>query len=266
MNATPIETATKSLPDNAGCPARAETWRPGRSTRREEATHGDRLASGASTGAHYARCVERAIAGYHRDDEGDWVAELLCGHNQHVRHRPPFQLRAWVLEAEGRMDRVGTPLDCPLCDRAELPEALRLVRSSPEWDENTMPRGLLRAHRVASGTWGRIVVHEGQLRFVASTEPVLKVVLGPGSTQAIPPNVEHEGRPLGPVRFAIEFFAVGEPEPADAIHAGPGALPGRAAADQGGDPACWAGLLCPECGAVLDGGRHRQGGPVPGRG
>ena len=211
--------------------------------------------------AVYARCVERAITGYHRDDEGDWVAELMCGHNQHVRHRPPFQLRAWVLEAEGRMERLGLPLDCPLCDRAELPEALRLVRSSPEWDENTMPRGLLRAHRVASGTWGRIVVHDGQLRFAASTEPVLEVVLGPGSTHAIPPNVEHKVQPLGPVRFVIEFFAVGEPERAEAVdQAGL-----RAPADQGGDPACWAGLLCPECGAVLDGGGHRQGCPVPGQ-
>ncbi len=31
------------------------------------------------------------------------------------------------------------------------------------------------------------------------------------------------------------------------------------APDEGGDPACWAGLLCPECGAVLDGKGHRPG-------
>jgi hypothetical protein len=28
--------------------------------------------------------------------------------------------------------------------------------------------------------------------------------------------------------------------------------------DQGGDPACWAGLVCPECGAILDGSEHRS--------
>lgn len=28
---------------------------------------------------------------------------------------------------------------------------------------------------------------------------------------------------------------------------------------EGGEAACWAHLLCPECGAVLDGGQHRQG-------
>ena len=37
--------------------------------------------------------MKRAIVGYHRDDVGDWVAELECGHAQHVRHDPPWQLR-----------------------------------------------------------------------------------------------------------------------------------------------------------------------------
>ena len=44
--------------------------------------------------------VERPIVGYHRDEEGDWVADLGCGHGQHVRHRPPFQPRPWVLDAD----------------------------------------------------------------------------------------------------------------------------------------------------------------------
>jgi tellurite methyltransferase len=60
--------------------------------------------------------VERAIVGFHRDEVGDWVAELDCGHQQHVRHRPPFQERPWVVDAEGRAGRVGTPLPCRLCD------------------------------------------------------------------------------------------------------------------------------------------------------
>ena len=55
--------------------------------------------------------------GFHQDDEGHWVAELDCGHNQHVRHRPPFELKPWVLSDEERNARIGTGRDCPLCDR-----------------------------------------------------------------------------------------------------------------------------------------------------
>ena len=60
--------------------------------------------------------LERAITGYHQDDVGDWVAELDCGHQQHVRHRPPMQWREWVLEPEGRAAHLGTPLACKWCD------------------------------------------------------------------------------------------------------------------------------------------------------
>lgn len=57
------------------------------------------------------------IRGFHQDAEGDWVAELECAHTQHVRHRPPFQERAWVLDDRARRARIGQRLECPLCDR-----------------------------------------------------------------------------------------------------------------------------------------------------
>jgi hypothetical protein len=63
--------------------------------------------------------MERAIVGYHLDEHEDWVAELECGHGQHVRHRPPFHTRPWTLTAEGRAERLGTILNCVICDRTE---------------------------------------------------------------------------------------------------------------------------------------------------
>lgn len=182
--------------------------------------------------------VERAITGYYQDLEAAWVAELACGHNQHVRHRPPFQLRAWVTEEAGRAARLGTPLNCPLCDRAELPDGLTLVRSSPQWTEQTVPAGLLRAHRLASGTWGQIVVDEGQLRFIMSVEPPIDIVLVPGSSQAIPPDVEHHVQPLGPVRLAIDFLAVDERRRTTTGHDPAPAPPFSHMGEEGGDPAC----------------------------
>ncbi len=154
--------------------------------------------------------MKRAITGYYQDLEAAWVAELTCGHNQHVRHRPPFQLRPWAMEEAGRAAKLGTPLNCPLCDRTELPDDLAWVRSSPEWNERTIPPGLLRAHRLASDTWGQLLIAEGRLRFFMSVEPVSDTVLEMGSSQAIPPDVEHHVRLLGPVSFTINFLAVEE--------------------------------------------------------
>jgi tellurite resistance-related uncharacterized protein len=205
--------------------------------------------------ADYAVSVERPITGYHQDEVGDWVAELECGHNQHVRHEPPFQLRAWVLDPEGRASRLGTTLVCPMCERAEMPDARRRVRTTPVWDQDTMPAGLRRAHRIAAATWGRLIVHEGRLRFAAATTPAIDIELGAGESHAIPPGVEHEVEPLGAVRFAVEFFAV---DRTGRLH------DPRDATDEGGDPACWAGLVCPECGAITDGGAHGAGCPGTG--
>jgi len=62
--------------------------------------------------------MHRAIVSFHRDDEGHWVADLACGHTQHVRHNPPFVERPWVTTPEGRAAHIGTELDCKVCDEA----------------------------------------------------------------------------------------------------------------------------------------------------
>ena len=65
--------------------------------------------------------MERPITGFHQDEEGHGVAELECGHNQHVRHDPPWELRPWVVTPEGRR-RLGIWLNCAKCDREEPPD------------------------------------------------------------------------------------------------------------------------------------------------
>lgn len=68
-----------------------------------------------------AAAPPRAITGFRQDDEGHWVAELACGHRQHVRHEPPMQRRPWVLDAAGRASRLGTTLPCMRCLAGEPP-------------------------------------------------------------------------------------------------------------------------------------------------
>jgi hypothetical protein len=60
--------------------------------------------------------MRRRIVGFHQDEESHWVAELECGHNQHVRHDPPWTRREWVTSTEGRQAHLGATLDCKKCD------------------------------------------------------------------------------------------------------------------------------------------------------
>jgi tellurite methyltransferase len=151
--------------------------------------------------------VLRRIVGFDADEVGDWIARLECHHRQHLRHRPPFRSAPWVEDAAERDRRIGTTLDCPLCDRCELPDGLVVVRTTATWDEQTMPGALRRAHRVASGTWGRLHVADGSLRFVARTDPITDMIVGRDHGQGIPPDVEHHIEPRGPTRFSIDFLA-----------------------------------------------------------
>ena len=68
----------------------------------------------------YSYRMDRRIAGFHQDEENFWVAELECGHKQHVRHKPPMTLRPWVNDENGRKERVGTFLSCKACDSESI--------------------------------------------------------------------------------------------------------------------------------------------------
>ncbi|MFK7858515.1 MAG: DUF3565 domain-containing protein [Granulosicoccus sp.] len=63
--------------------------------------------------------ASKNIVGFHLDDENHWVAELACGHTQHVRHLPPWQNRPWVTSEAGRGEKIGFSLECVKCDRGE---------------------------------------------------------------------------------------------------------------------------------------------------
>ena len=77
--------------------------------------------------------MKQPITGYHKDAENDWVAELLCGHFQHVRHNPPFVNRPWVLNEDQRNSMLGSELNCNKCDLGEPKDNLANF-------ENTHPK------------------------------------------------------------------------------------------------------------------------------
>ncbi|WP_447788361.1 MULTISPECIES: DUF3565 domain-containing protein [Pseudomonas] len=64
------------------------------------------------------------ITGFHQDENGHWVAELSCGHTQHLRHQPPWQSRAWVLDPLLRNEKIGQPFDCGWCAQGSVSDNL----------------------------------------------------------------------------------------------------------------------------------------------
>jgi tellurite resistance-related uncharacterized protein len=152
--------------------------------------------------------ASRKIVGFHRDDEGHWVADLECGHPQHVRHRPPMEERPWVQSEAGRQSMLGRALGCLYCNMPQLPEDVEVYNTSPEYDEKTIPEGLLHDHRTRAGVWGRIVVREGKLMYAVADPGGAAWVLRPGIDGFIAPGTAHWIAPHGRVRFVIEFLRV----------------------------------------------------------
>jgi tellurite methyltransferase len=150
--------------------------------------------------------VLRDIVGFHQDEAGDWVAELSCLHSQHLRHRPPFQDRPWVLDPAQRAASVGTYIECPLCDRAEMPEGLRLLGTAGRWDQDSLPGVFRRLHRTPEAVWGLLRVTEGNIGIRMETSPRLDRPLEAGARQPIPPRVPHMLAVAGPVQLVLELW------------------------------------------------------------
>lgn len=75
--------------------------------------------------------MEQPIVGFHLDEQQHWVAELACGHNQHVRHDPPWFSRPWTQTQQGRAAAWGRMLDCRKCEQGaprDWPAAPRSTR------------------------------------------------------------------------------------------------------------------------------------------
>jgi tellurite methyltransferase len=154
--------------------------------------------------------VASAIVGFQRDGDGIWVAELACGHRQHVRHAPPWQSRPWVETEAGRAAHLGDPLPCPSCALPVLPAGLTMYRQTADFDEHSLPAGLRSRHSLKAGTWGRIVVLQGRLLYTLERDPVVAFVLSPELPGVIEPEVPHHVEPRGDVRFRVEFYRTPE--------------------------------------------------------
>jgi tellurite methyltransferase len=150
--------------------------------------------------------VLRPITGFHQDAHGDWVAQLSCGHNQHVRHHPPFWSRPWVTTESGRAEKLGQPLPCVLCERFEMPADLVAYRRTGELSAQTTPAALRANHTTKAGVWALIHVLEGTLRYIVEPPLERDTLVASSKPGVIVPEIPHRVEPDSDCRFFVELY------------------------------------------------------------
>lgn len=87
-----------------------------------------------------------------------------------------------------------------------LPGHVVFYQKTPEFDENTLPHGLTHDHQTQAPVWAKIVVLEGRLQYTIDTPDQETLILDPDTYGVVEPMVPHEVKPLGKVRFYVEFY------------------------------------------------------------
>jgi len=94
------------------------------------------------------------------------------------------------------------------------PIDLVAYKRTPEFTEETVPAALLRDHRTKPGVWARILVLEGALHYQVDSLGISET-LTPDQPGKVYPEVPHHVRPLGQVRFLVEFHRQAGAAPVD---------------------------------------------------
>lgn len=86
-----------------------------------------------------------------------------------------------------------------------LPDNVVAYKRTPEFDQNSVPTGLLNDHQTKEGVWGKIVVMSGKLQYTIQ-QPFEEIALDSNNHGVVEPTVLHQVKPMGPVRFYVEFY------------------------------------------------------------
>ncbi|MYM22622.1 DUF1971 domain-containing protein [Duganella sp. FT135W] len=89
-----------------------------------------------------------------------------------------------------------------------IPAAIRHYRSSPEFNQDSVPTALLRDHATADGVWASVVVLEGSVRYAVTDAGAERAdyLLTPALSGTVLPRQVHHLEIVGPVRFRVDFY------------------------------------------------------------
>ncbi len=87
----------------------------------------------------------------------------------------------------------------------ELPANVSPYKETKEFDEHTVPAGLIRSHRTKAGVWGEIVVTAGHITYLLETEPEQRFSLTPDVSGVAAPEQPHRVIVPPGARFFVRF-------------------------------------------------------------
>lgn len=87
-----------------------------------------------------------------------------------------------------------------------LPDSVVPYGRTPLFTQDTIPQSLRHGHTTKSGSWAKIHVVSGRLRYRILGDVPEEHIIGPAATGIIEPDVPHEIEPLGEVQLYLEFY------------------------------------------------------------
>ncbi|CDO34762.1 DUF1971 domain-containing protein [Novosphingobium sp. KN65.2] len=81
----------------------------------------------------------------------------------------------------------------------------RPYRSTPVFDQDTLPTALRSRHDTKAGVWGLVRVFEGELK-LTYLDPCSEIILTPGRPGLILPEQPHFVTPLGAMKMQVDFY------------------------------------------------------------
>lgn len=85
-----------------------------------------------------------------------------------------------------------------------LPDDVKLYKRTCIFTEQSVPQGFLKNHSTKENVWGLLRVIEGRLEYTIGTDETY--ILESGKDGVIEQRVHHYIRPLGEVKFFVEFY------------------------------------------------------------
>lgn len=96
-------------------------------------------------------------------------------------------------------------LTTPIAQQSDKTGGGAPYRSTPVFDQDTLPSALRNRHATKAGVWGLICVIEGQL-LLTYLEPPSEVLLDAAQAAVVLPQQPHFVTPQGRMKMQVDFY------------------------------------------------------------